>query len=291
MKGTMQTNFLFMDDSFHSETRISSLTGVIVPMDRYSLVRDGFYALLGPIIRPSNGVIRRAPELHGCDFLRDESDETKLDVLRGIVSLTLQQGLRVYRAGYFITPEIERTFPTDKRMLGTCFHSLLSMMHTVLGEESLIPVMDGLDKKNLHYFSAAVKWLDEMRTVGMERHLSLKFTQNLLGEVFYADSAHSVLIQLADILAYLRNKSDLTTLGHSVTPFNERLWKISADLKSCIIWEEIISFVVDGNSQGPKEYVRGPYAANGPLTRSFRITPSDMQDIATQRKAIEEASG
>src|SRR5437764_11400958 len=112
----MNANFLFMDESFHSTTRISSLTGVLVPVDRYPDLRDDFYRLLAPLMRPSEGVIKRAPELHGYEFLPQESDETKLRILEGIVSLVLSHHLRIYRVGYFITPAIERSFSTDPKM-------------------------------------------------------------------------------------------------------------------------------------------------------------------------------
>jgi hypothetical protein len=285
----MDVNFLFMDDSFHPATRISSLTGVLVPVDRYPDLRDDFYKLLAPLIQPSKGIIRRAPELHGYEFLPQESDETKLRILEGIASLVHSHHLRIYRVGYFITPTIEKCFSSDNRLLGLCFRSLLSMMQPVLANERLIPIMDGLDRKTVGHFSPSLKSLDEMRAVGLEPSLSLKFSQNLLGEVFYADSAHSALIQVADTIAYLRNASNLAAFGIAISPFKSALQSISAKLKQAIVWEEHVSLVLDGRPQGPEAYVQKPHTGHGPLRAAYKITPSDTEDIATQINKIDAA--
>src|SRR6266478_7870411 len=171
----MTVNFLFMDESFHPKTRVSSLTGILIPVDHYPELRDGFYKLLAPLIRPSPEVIKLAPELHGHEFLPQETDATKLQILDGVASLVLSHNLRIYRVGYFITPEIERAFKADAKMTGLCFQSMLFMMQPVLEQERLIPVMDGLDGSTARCFSPSLKRVDEMRAIGLEASLSLKF--------------------------------------------------------------------------------------------------------------------
>jgi hypothetical protein len=50
--------------------------------------------------------------------------------------------------------------------------------------------------------------MDLMRAAGMDKIMSIKNTENILGEVFYSDSKYSVFTQMVDIVAYLRNVTD-----------------------------------------------------------------------------------
>ena len=267
-----------MDDSYCEITQVSSLTGVLVPVDQYPMLRSGFYNILRFAIQPSESLIATAPELHGNDFLRDECDETKLAVLRDIAALMAKHHVRIYRIGYFITEVIEQLFTRDKKLVGLCWVSLLSMMEPLLKDEMVIPVMDGFDPDTIHYFSSVVKELDELRSADFDKSLSIQYSHNVLGEVFYADSRYSALIQVADLAAYLRAASDLVTLGKAITDFKKQLASISGILDSSIAWEELVSLIVDGQIQGPADQVRPGYKTYGPITRVFKIAPSDTKN-------------
>jgi hypothetical protein len=81
----MKVNFLFMDESYgrrskcsDSKTNIASLTGLLVPIEKFSVVQKEFYELLGWCIKPEHNAVNfLIPELHGKDFLPDESDDRK----------------------------------------------------------------------------------------------------------------------------------------------------------------------------------------------------------------------
>ncbi|HET8562504.1 MAG TPA: hypothetical protein VFM35_01400 [Candidatus Binatia bacterium] len=287
----MSLNFLFMDDSYTPVTRVSSLTGVVVPVERYPVLRSGFYDRLIRFIKPAEGLIGEAPELHGTDLLRGEDDQTKLTILTKIATLITEHQLRIYRIGYFINAVTGKLFPNDSRLQGICWHSLLSMMEPLLREEMIIPVMDGLAPQTTRLFSPVIKRLDEWRAAGLDHSVSLRYSHNVLGEVFYADSRYSALTQVADIVAYLRNASDVVALGLDASDFKEKLAVISTSLNSCVVWEELISLIVDGQIQGPKNRAHQPYRDYGPITAAFRITPSDSADITLHPHPVSDAEG
>ena len=276
--GRHKVNFLFMDDSFSRTTHISSLTGIIVPVGSYPSVCAAFYESMRWHIQDADG-IRTSTELHGIDFLRNAPDEKKLSVLRSVVSGILKHKLGIYRVGYVITDEIETTFASDKKLLGTLWISLLSMMTPRLRSETIIPVMDGFDKTTVRHFSSAIKRSNEMRALGYGDVLTIRDSHNVLGEVFYADSEYSALTQMADTVSLLRNVSDRVQLGLPLSLFKEQMAAISSQLSPSIIWEELISLVLDGKLQGPMSLVRPVYGGNGPSTRAARITPSDTTDL------------
>jgi hypothetical protein len=160
------------------------------------------------------------------------------------------------------------------------------MMQPLLEGEMVVPVMDGFDPNTIQDFSSVVKELDELRSVGFDKSLSVRYTHNVLGEVFYADSRYSALTQVADLIAYLRSASDLGALGKTLTDFKKELANISSTLNSSIVWEELVSLIVDDQIQGPPDQVRPRYKSFGPITRVCRITPSDTEDITAPDNPI-----
>lgn len=275
----MNVNFLFMDESFSETMRVSSLTGIVVPVEHYPRVRTEFYRLLPWAIEPAPNTIASAPELHGSDFLRSETDERKLEVFGGVVDLALAHALRVYRIGYFITDAIEQSLLHDRRLIGTCWFSLRSMMEPLLEREAVIPVMDGFNQNLVDQFSAPVKFTDEISSIDKETWLGSRHTRNILGEVFYADSKYSVMIQIADLVSYLRNASDLAKFGFPMSRFKASLAGLSRRLEACIAWEAIISLILNGKIQGPEKAASPPFKGSGPITRAPDVVPSDAEDL------------
>ena len=69
--------------------------------------------------------------------------------------------------------------------------------------------------------------------------MSIKHSENILGEVFYADSNFSILTQLADMVSYLRNTVDISRTFKELSGFKKRLLKIAEGLSASIKFEEI----------------------------------------------------
>lgn len=272
--------FLFLDDSYFPSTNITSLTAVAVPVDRLHTVRTAFYDTLKWAIRPSEGVIARAPELHGSNFLRDESPERQTEVLLGLQELIRANALGIYRIGYFLTRKLAAPNKGDPKMIGMLWVSLLSMLEPILAEGPVIPVMDGFDPRTVRQLSQLIKSVDEMRAAGYgSNSISIAHAENVLGEVFYADSKFSALTQVADVVSYLRGISDMETLGIPLTDFKEHLAPHARALTGLMTREEVVSMVLNGEIQGPRSHVKPVFRNNGPITRMFNIVPSDTENV------------
>jgi hypothetical protein len=84
----VNTSFLFLDESYCEQTTISSVTGILVPIEKYAAIRNGFYSKLRDVLSiPTNVIDIGIPDLHGCELLREESDEVKFSAFRAVVNL------------------------------------------------------------------------------------------------------------------------------------------------------------------------------------------------------------
>ena len=254
----MGTNLLFMDECYSEPvdnvgTTISSITGLLLPIEEYDDLLKRFYALLRWKTNPEPNVYQFAPELHGREFLPEEDDERKFKVLEGVVDLINDSGVRIYRVGFYVTKAGRKRMAHfgDPKMIGLCWFELLYALQSVFQDDLLIPVMDGLDAEIVRKFSQPVKSLDEFRTLGLEGSLSIKNSRNLIGEVFFADSKYSVFTQLADLASYLRNVSDRSREGKVLTPFKKQLLSLSDKLAPSIELDEIRAIRFEGKLEAP----------------------------------------
>jgi hypothetical protein len=233
-------------------TVISSLTGVLVPTHKYAELRTKFYDLLEWSIKSEPNAINMAvPELHGRELLPGEDDEKKLKIFEGVVDLVVRNRLEIYRVGYYITKTIRKTFKGDEEMLGRLWLEILNSLRPKIENEMIIPVMDGFDRNMVRKFSQLVKGMDVIRAAGHEHCISLKYSENILGEVFYADSHYSVFTQVADLVSWLRQLSDISREGKRLTPYKKRLLVVSEKLKPAIVCDEVIAMELNGKTQGP----------------------------------------
>lgn len=238
-----------MDDCYSKETQISSITGLLVPLNVYADTRSRFYQVtpriesLLPDGRKFNDI--RPPELHSSEFLKElpnADDNLRFHTWEAIVELVLSQELEVYRCGYYITKKVRKWvsgFGTDDKLRDLCWASLISMLEMKLEQEVIIPVMDSLSKPIAKTFSQLVQTMDQMRAAGWESIMSIKHSENILGEVFYCDSKYSIFIQVADTISYLRHVTDMASKGMELTEFKKRLSTISEKLSPAIKKEEV----------------------------------------------------
>jgi hypothetical protein len=259
----MNLKFLFLDESKSEPldsagTQISSLTGLLVPAESYPLLRATFYDALAWSIQPGPGIVNMSPpELHGCDLLRSEDDERKVEVLGRIVDLVVNGGVGVYRVGYYVTEPLKQAFQADPGLLGLCWLGVLAAVQPVLGQFAIVPVMDMGDRNLVRILSGLVRSLDILRSAGSGPYLSIVGTERLLGEVFYADSAHSVFVQVADLVSYLRLTSDLNREGRHLSPFRQRILELARKLAPAIICDNVIALKHNGEIQRPLSPVGG----------------------------------
>ncbi|MDH4080363.1 MAG: DUF3800 domain-containing protein [Nitrospira sp.] len=244
-------NLMFLDECYSGPVRsdstfISSMTAVILRADKYNSVRAGFYSILKPFIIPKENTINlMPPELHGRNLLRDEpdgDDRNKLNVFRQVVDLVIESKLDVYRVGYYITPEHKTTFKGDERGTSLCWFGISAVTQPVYENEQLIVIMDGFEKKTVEKMSLMIRGCDIMRSAERGAAISLKNTENIIGEVFYADSRYSVMIQIVDIVAYLRNVNDLSEEGRTFSSFKKKVLAEAKRLDSVMKYDEVVEF-------------------------------------------------
>jgi hypothetical protein len=254
-------SFLFLDEC-QSEpldslgTRISSLTGLLIPAERYAGLRDQFYSALTWSTQPSEGVVKvNPPELHGRDLLRGESDERKLAVLQRVVELVVDGQVIVYRVGYYVTPRLKQAFSTDKRLLGICWFGILAQLQPVLAERGIVPIMDMADRELARILSTPIRTMDVMRARGHADNLSLLHTENLFGEVYYADSRYSAFMQVADLVSYLLHSADMHREGKDLSDFRRMMVALSDALHPAVSYDQIIALKFDGQPQRPRPEV------------------------------------
>ena len=242
-------NLMFLDECYSQKVRpdstfISSMTAVIIRADEYNSVRAAFYSILKPFIIPQDKTINlMPPELHGRDLLRDEPDEDdrkKLDTYHQVVDLVIEYNLGIYRVGYYITPEYKTTFKGDERGTSQCWFAITTVTQPVYEDELLIAIMDGFETETVRKMSLMIRGCDIMRFADLGNSISLKNTENIIGEVFYADSRYSVMIQIVDVVAYLRNVNDLREEGMKFSSFKEKVLAEAKRLDTVMKCDEVV---------------------------------------------------
>ncbi len=236
-------NFLFLDESYSAVTKIAALTGIVVPMASYPFLREQFYKTMPIFARADPGVVHFQPrELHASALFKDEpagTDEERHRAFDRVVDLIIDHRLNIYRIGFVKTKTTGQFFADDHQLVGLCWSYLLQALQPEYDSQVLVPVMDGFDERTIAKLSASIQFLDIMRVKGLDGGLSLRHTENILGEMFYADSKYSIFIQVADMVAYLRATIDLADTGCALTPYRSPLLEIARRIPSELLTERV----------------------------------------------------
>jgi hypothetical protein len=266
----LQTKFLFMDEKYAEQggpvrSRVTSLSGVLVPASLHQVFRQRFYQIVVETMRDPEGIINELPEIHAANIFPQfgDDDGRRFDFIEGLVDLVVSLGIKIFRVGYVRSPQMVETFGDERSVLGLCFHGLLDVLKTEMQTSQIWPVME-IDRsaKQDSTFAGAIRRLDHM-TQRLPRSVSID-NQNL-GEVLYStkQSAHGTV---ADFVAYLRHAAYLDRENLiPLTQFKKRLVEISKPLDKVVGFEEVITMQF---SQPPADY-----DANGPYRHAVRIDP------------------
>ena len=246
---------LHLDESHSDQTRIWSLCGVCVPIDKYDEVRCAFYDVIRFLIQPDSTTIETSPpELHGAYFLRDVhgvDDQRRIEVARDVADLVVQQRLPVLRYGRRYQAGDKPDSGTLK--IGTWGGLRLRLMERAQ-DEKFIPIMDGFDGETVREMSGLVRGMDVLHAAGAGDPTDHGFRQ-IIGEVFYSDSRYSIMGQVADMVGYLRHVTDKQSAGLSLSGFARDLAAISSRLDSAIsveIIDDIRSSATTLNGRGDR---------------------------------------
>lgn len=255
----MLVNLLFVDDSYSDHTKISSLTGVLIPVHKYNALRTQYYQILEWIIKPNENTFNlNPPELHASKLFKGMpgiDDKQKLKTFNDIVDFVNSNGIEVYRSGVYVTDEVTKNFTPDPEMYSFNFDNLIRLLKDKLSNEMIIPVMDKLPETNKKFtykdkdydyslgsmISGSRMATDILRETGGAKLLTIKNTENVLGEVFYADSKYAIFIQIADMIAYLLHILDFSQINEINTDFKSKLLEIALKINQKLINSTIIA--------------------------------------------------
>jgi hypothetical protein len=221
----MTTAFLFLDECTYEKLDLAALTGILVPADRYVAVRDAMCRLVVDVQPSPPNVIPGVIELHARALLDDVAhlhgdhiDSVRLSVLQRVVDLVSEHQLSICRVTYLNRKEIAAVMPFDPKLYGVTFFGIQSWLQSAMANTLVIPVMDGVPATGgmeiprrapkvepmlIRSFAGNVRGTHHCRQYpSIADSLSIANAHNL-GEPVFGDSAHSVLLQLVDLLSHM----------------------------------------------------------------------------------------
>jgi hypothetical protein len=233
---------LFLDECSYEPLDLAALTGVLVPLTAYIGVRDAVCRITWDVLTPPQDTVPQPIELHGRDLLSEigDRDEKELDRLRiqvyaDVVRIVNDNNLRVFRFAYLNRSEIAAAMNGDPQLYGLNFANIQIALQTTLAETIVFPVMDGIpgcdpakskapriNPQLIRAFAQQVRWIHHARQCSaVADSISIKNVANLAEPVF-ADSAHSTLLQLTDLVSYLLLQLDREELQPCDSPSDYR---------------------------------------------------------------------
>ena len=108
----------YMDFQVPSEMRVTSLTGLLIAADTYSLFRDQFFRMLPGFAEGTKGL---NVEVHAGDLFRHLPDSEHFAFYEGLVSIVNELGCRVFRRGVNFKPGDKLLRKGQTTMLWYCF--------------------------------------------------------------------------------------------------------------------------------------------------------------------------
>jgi hypothetical protein len=235
--------FLFLDEAMDEHLDLVALIGVLVDQQKYRDVRDAMCKLVWDITEPPPNTVTMPVELHGSRLLSElnelpaeELDRKRVDVFRRCVEIVNAHELSLIRNCYLNRSEISDLLRRhDPALYSLNFHGVMSLIHAHMENNLVIPVMDGIPGSSsakkaprinpvlIRAFAETARSLHHARQLDVIKDcLTIPNAHNLVEPVF-ADSAHSVMLQLADLISYLllqRDRHELET-PVNLTPFKE----------------------------------------------------------------------
>ena len=126
--------------------RVTSLTGVLLPQTAYREFRNRFYGLVAAAIGDPEDTISKWPheQLHAQKLLPTAtSNDQRFSFLQGLVPLVNELELRIYRIGYYTTPQVLSLFKNSETgLVAMCFFGMLGVLKDDTSDSQVWPVME-----------------------------------------------------------------------------------------------------------------------------------------------------
>jgi hypothetical protein len=238
-----ETKLLFMDEKYadlgaSKSAQVTSLTGLLIPSASHGDFRNRYYRLISSIIEAAPNTISAIPAVHAAELFPEADDEVRIEFLRDLVKIVVDLDFRIFRIGYYRTPELLKMCKDERGIVGLCFLSLLSCLQNELADSVIWPVMERDQSPTQdQMFAGLLQTLDYGTYHLGSANMSVNNTN--LGEVLYTTkrSAHGSVV---DCLAYLLHLHFLKGIGHRQTLYKERLAELACPLTSITAHNEVL---------------------------------------------------
>ena len=228
-----KTYFLFIDECLNPNLNLAALTGIFVPLDKYTLIRDEISKLVFNVQAPQINIVPPLIELHARNLLEElsnnnpnKTDKGKIKILSDIVDIVNRHRLLILRISYLNHREITDFLKGDSKLYQTIFSNILGLIQKFFFDSLILPVIDGIpsckpssrkspkiDTQLIFSFAHQIRFIHHMRcNKNIKKGHSLDNFINIAEPVF-VDSYYSTLIQLVDLVSYLLHQVEKTDLN------------------------------------------------------------------------------
>lgn len=278
----MSVAFLFLDECSYEPLDLAALTGVLVPADRYASVRDAICKLVADVQPSPPNTVPAAIELHARALLTDIAhlhgdgiDSVRISVFERVAALLAEHQLHVYRVAYLNRSAIAKMMPIDPKLYGITFSGVSGWLSELMRDTLVIPVMDGVpatggadiprpaprvDPVLVRAFAGNVRGIHHFRQYPVVAKNLTVINAHNLGEPLFADSAHSVLLQLVDIVSHMLLQRERAELEGetALSDFRRKTLAVARSVPEHLLhlWKDKMQ--LDDGAAAPAEADGGP---------------------------------
>jgi len=239
------TNFIYIDESITEKADLASLTGLIIPGDKFEIVRKEFYKVMSVILDylyPNRDVnsIDFPPILHANSFLQNSkenrsidfsniTDKIRIEVITMLVDIINNFNLKIVRNGYSNYKEVKMFTKGDEKLYSLNWFAISGYLdNTFEPNVKFICVMDGTNLNMIRLISSGLLHSNSIKELNpkIAKSLHLNFPNRFYGNVFYTPAKYSEFIQLVDLYSYLLQKRDYVNITGDTSVYSRKLIEI-----------------------------------------------------------------
>ena len=239
----MSFEFLFLDDSYNESTKFSSLTGILIPLDKFEIIRNDFYTrILNQFIILEKSFNLHPPIIHAKELLKgtlfENDDKKKIEIFQAVKDIVNDNSIQITRVCWSKKSDVSLFKHMDDRLMKLIFPKFIELIDEHLRNVKIIPIMDGLDTRVSKIFSEFMKALEISGRILNENSLTIKNSNNIYGEVFYANSKFSIFTQLVDLVSYMLHCIDYKKFEKNYGDFKIQIIDTAEKIKTDLITEK-----------------------------------------------------
>jgi hypothetical protein len=167
--------------------------------------------------------------------------DKRLKCFEHVVDLVNRHALPGLRAGYY-RRTVKSLLAHDPKLHGLCFSGLTFMVQPYLAANFVLPIMDRVHGRYEDVMAQMVhnaQILTASPWISKES-ITISHPENL-GDVHFASSRYSVLIQFADVVGYLLHIRDRERQGDNLVGFKGELLTLAKRLQDSLVNDQVVA--------------------------------------------------